>query len=161
MASYGLLGRVTITGWASLLVKNHSVVCCISLYKRFLPNLGSYPRWCANGFGDRRQENVPPVSKGCFIMLPKSDVLRARHRLNWDAASKTESTANLRQEFYNPKHGRSDTTLDGIQGGNVCVLRSRQGTASKNWNLSERGIQEARANLDGGSREVSASKTGS
>jgi hypothetical protein len=76
-------------------------------------------------------------------MLPKSDVLRARHRLNWDAASKTESTAILRQEFYNPKHGRSDTTLDGIQGGHVCVLRSREGATPENQDLSERGIQEA------------------
>jgi len=75
--------QLGITGWASLLVKTHPLVCCISLCKRFLPNLGSYPRWCADGFGDRRQENVPPVSKGCFIMLPKSDVLRARHRLSW------------------------------------------------------------------------------
>jgi hypothetical protein len=73
--------QLGITGRASLLVKVQSVVSCISLYKRFLPNLGSYPRWCANGFGYRRQENVPPVSKGCFIMLPKSDVLRASHRL--------------------------------------------------------------------------------
>ena len=77
--SQALLGRVTITGWASLLVKSHSVVGCISLYKGFLPNLGSYPRWCANGFGDRRQENVPPVSKGGFIMLAKPVVLGASH----------------------------------------------------------------------------------
>jgi hypothetical protein len=85
-ACEALLGRVKgfqlgITGWASLLVKNHSISGCISLCKCFLPNLGSYPRWCAEGFGDRRQENVPPVSKGRFIVLAKSDVLGASHRL--------------------------------------------------------------------------------
>jgi hypothetical protein len=65
----------------SLLVNAHSVVGSISLFKRFLPDLVSYPRWCADGFGDRRQENVPPVSKGCFIVLAKPVVLGANHRL--------------------------------------------------------------------------------
>jgi hypothetical protein len=62
-------------------VKTHSVVDCSSLYKCFLLDLGSEPGYCADAFSDRRQENLPPVSKGCFIVLAKSDVLRASHRL--------------------------------------------------------------------------------
>ena len=76
-----LFGGMTITDWASLLVKNHSINGCISLCKRFLLYLGSYPRWCAESLGDRRQENVPPVSKSCFIVLAKPVVLGASHRL--------------------------------------------------------------------------------
>jgi len=33
--------QLGITGWASLLVKTQPLICCISLCKRFLPNLGS------------------------------------------------------------------------------------------------------------------------
>jgi hypothetical protein len=62
-------------------MKTHPVAGCISLYKRFLLNLGRYPRWCADGFGDRRQENLPPASKGCFIVQAKPVVLEASHRL--------------------------------------------------------------------------------
>jgi hypothetical protein len=68
--------QLGIADWASLLVKNHSINGFISLCKRFLLYLG---RWCAESFGDRRQENVPPVSKGCFIMLAKPVVLGASH----------------------------------------------------------------------------------
>jgi hypothetical protein len=79
-------------------VKTHSVVGCISLYKCFLLDLYSEPRCCADGFGDRQQKNVPPVSKGCFIVLAKSDVLRASHRQIYDAAGKPGATAILRQQ---------------------------------------------------------------
>jgi hypothetical protein len=87
-------------------VKSHSVICCISLYKGFLLNLGSYPRCWTDGLSDRRQENLPPVSKGCFIVLAKSDVLMASHRLiemRWD---KSGVTAILRQETLCPAKKR-------------------------------------------------------
>jgi hypothetical protein len=74
-------------------VKTHSVVGCISLYKRFLLDLGSEPRCCADGNGDE-----PPVSKGCFIVLAKSDVLRASHCQVYDAAGKVWIDAILRQQ---------------------------------------------------------------
>jgi CheY-like chemotaxis protein len=83
-------------------VKSHSVVRSISLFKRFLLNLGSEAPWCADR-RYRRQQNLPPVSKCCFIVLMKPDVLRARHRPRYDAADKIWSTAILRQEFYNPR----------------------------------------------------------
>jgi hypothetical protein len=42
------------TDRASLLVKTHSVVGGISLFKGFLLDLGSQPRCCASGYGYRR-----------------------------------------------------------------------------------------------------------
>jgi hypothetical protein len=73
------------TDRASLLVKTHSVVGGISLFKRFLLDLGSQPRWCAVETGSRRQENVPPVLKRCLIVLV---TIQGIPSSNYDAGGK-------------------------------------------------------------------------
>jgi hypothetical protein len=75
LASRHLFGEAAITDRACLPVKVHSLTGCISLHKCFLLHLGSKPRWCA----DRRQENLPPASKGRLVVLTKPEVLGAIH----------------------------------------------------------------------------------
>ena len=91
-----LTERARITDRASLLVKTQAVVSRISFYKRFCFELGSKPRWCTfGGFG--QQENLPPASKGCIMVLAKPVVLEASHRPKYDARLKAGVLIRLRQ----------------------------------------------------------------
>jgi hypothetical protein len=89
---------MTIADWASLLVKNHSIKGGISLCKRFVLYLGSYPCCGVDEFGDGRQVNVSPLTKSCFIVLAELDVLGASHRRIYDAWLKLAPAAILRQK---------------------------------------------------------------
>ena len=54
------LGRVSYQGWYQ----------SIPASRKPLLDLGGQARCCAFGRGSWRLENLPPVSKGCFIVLP-------------------------------------------------------------------------------------------
>jgi hypothetical protein len=69
--------HVGITDRACSLVKNHSLFCCISLFKRFLLHL----QHCRSRIfeGTLRRQYVLPVSQGSLMVLAKPDIVRTGH----------------------------------------------------------------------------------
>jgi hypothetical protein len=86
--------------------------------------IGRERRWCAD-CGSRREENVPPVSKGCFIEPAKPDVLRASHRPIYDTAGKSWRNCHC------CARGNCSTTLNCHKAGqSICPRSSKQKSAS-------------------------------